>query len=191
MTWLPWKRGYLETSQSKHAATYPYVRTAEREQDFLYSEPLYTFSQRLYSRADELFEPDNLAALKGKRFCYPLGWQPPAEIQQMVDNGELSRHSPMTLAACAELLLRTRDDFFLANPVLGDQALLQVGEQAQHLRFSTNSFPTNTLHLIISHHYPQAKSLMSSFNQGLAMLYEGGDYEQLIKSYFQTLEANK
>ena len=190
VTWLPWKRGYLETSQGKYPATFPYVRTPEREQEFLYSAPIFTFNQRLYSRAGEVYEPDNLPALQGKRFCYPLGWQPPTAIQQMLDSGELTAHNPKTLAACAEFLLLDRDDFFLANAVLANMVLRQMGEQALALRTSESSFPTNTLHLLVSRNYPQANSLIERFNQGLASLFESNQYQQLIELYLQQRETS-
>ena len=185
IAWQPWKRGYLEATQGKYAATFPYIRTPEREQDFLYSEPLYTLNQRLYSRVGEVFEPDNLPALAGKRFCYPLGWQPPAVIQQMIERGEFSRHTPKTLDACAQLLLLQRDDFFLANAELGDLLLRRMGAQQVALRTSTSSFPSNTLHFLVPRNYPEASKLVHSFNQGLAALRASGEYQQLIERYLQ------
>jgi polar amino acid transport system substrate-binding protein len=190
LAWQPWKRGYLEATQGKYAATFPYIWTPEIEQTFLYSEPIYTFKQRLYSRRGEVYEPDNLPALVGKRFCYPLGWQPPAAIREMIERGELSVHTPKTLDACAQLLLLQRDDFFLANALLGDIILRQMGEQRAGLHTSTASFPTNTLHFIVPRNHPQASSLLHSFNQGLAALQASGAYHQLIALYLQQRAAS-
>lgn len=185
LVWQPWKRGYLEASQGKYAATFPYVRTPEREQEFLYSAPIYTFNQRLYSRAGEVYEPDNLSALVDKRLCYPLGWQPPPVIQQMIERQQLKLHAPKTLAACAQIVLLQRDDFFLANSMLGDIVLRRMGEQRTGLRTSTTSFPANTLHFLVSRSYPQAAELLQRFNQGLATLQASGEYQQLIEQYLQ------
>lgn len=185
LVWLPWKRGYLAVTQGKYAATFPYVHTPEREQEFFYSEPMYTFNQRLYSRAGEVYEPDNLPALAGKRLCYPLGWQPPVAIEQMIERGELTRHAPKSLDACAQLLLLQRDDFFLANAPLGDIVLRRMGESRAALRTSTASFPTNTLHFIVPRNNPQASNMLHSFNQGLAALQASGKYQQLMELYLQ------
>jgi polar amino acid transport system substrate-binding protein len=190
LAWQPWKRGYLAATQGKYAATFPYIHTPEREQAFLYSAPIYTFNQRLYSRTGEVYEPDNLPALAGKRFCYPLGWQPPAAIQQMIERGELSLHTPKTLDACAQLLLLQRDDFFLANALLGDIVLRRMGEQRAGLRTSTATFPTSTLHFIVSRNYPAASKLLHSFNQGLAALQASGEYQQLMEQYLQARVAS-
>jgi polar amino acid transport system substrate-binding protein len=190
LAWQPWKRGYLETSQGKYAATFPYIRTPEREQEFLYSEPIYTFNQHIYSRAGEVYEPDNLSALAGKRLCYPLGWSPPVVIQQMIERGELYLHTPKSLDACAQIVLLKRDDFFLANDLLGNIVLRRMGEQRAGLRTSATRFPTNTLHFIVPRNEPQAGSLLVSFNQGLAELQASGEYQQLIELYLQPREAS-
>jgi polar amino acid transport system substrate-binding protein len=190
IAWQPWKRGLLAATQGKYAATFPYIRTPEREQAFLYSAPIYTFKQRLYSRAGELYEPDNLPALVGKRFCYPLGWQPPVAIQQMVERGDLSRYTPKNLDACALMVLLHRGDFFLANAPLGDAVLRRMGDRQSALRTSTASFPSNSLHLLVPRNHPQARSLLQRFNRGLAALQASGEYQQLIEQYLHPRAAS-
>jgi polar amino acid transport system substrate-binding protein len=190
IAWQPWKRGYLEATQGKYAATFPYIRTPAREQDFLYSTPIYTLNQHLYSRAGAVYEPDSLPALVGKRFCYPLGWQPPAAIQQMLERGELSQHTPRNLDACALMVLLQRADFFLANAELAEVVLRRMGEQGSALRTSTASFPSNSLHFIVSRNHPQAGSLLQRFNRGLAALQASGKYQQLIEQYLQQRAAS-
>lgn len=190
LAWQPWKRGYLEASQGKYAATFPYIRTPEREVEFLYSAPIYTFKQRIYSRRGEVYEPENLSVLVGKRLCYPLGWSPPAVIQQMIEREELSLHTPKSLDACAQIVLLGRDDFFLANTLLGDIVLRRMGDKSEGLRSSVTSFPSNTLHFLVARSYPQADKLLQRFNQGLATLQASGEYQQLIELYLQQRAAS-
>ena len=85
LEWRPWNRGYLMTRRGEYDATFPYVHTAEREQEYLYSEPLFITRQHLFSLANQIFEADDLAGLTGKRICYPLGWQAPPPIQRLID----------------------------------------------------------------------------------------------------------
>lgn len=184
--WKPWKRGYLETLRGKYAATFPYRRSPERELEYLYSEPLYTNNPRIYSRAGEVLEPDNLAALKGKRLCSPLGYLVQADIQPMIERGEITTHAPQTLGACAELLLLRRDDFFITDGLLGDRVLRGMGKDMTALRRSLASFPGSTLHLIVARQHPQAKQLLETFNAGLAALRASGEYNRLIERYQQT-----
>ena len=65
------------------------MRTPQREELFLYSEPLFTAEQHIFSRAGEVIELTDVPSMQGRRLCYPLGWQPPAAIQQLLDQGVL------------------------------------------------------------------------------------------------------
>lgn len=183
LDWRPWKRGYLMAAQGKYDATFPYVQTAQRDSEFLFSKPLYTLEQHIFSRAGEAFEPDNLAGLLGKRFCYPLGWQPPAVIQQLLDSGKITRHEPGKLSDCAKLLLLNRDDFFLADRLLGAAALHATGADLSLYRSSTTIFPNTTLHLMVSRQLPDAAALLQRFDQGLAQLRASGEYQRIIEQY--------
>lgn len=189
LDWRPWNRGYLKTLQGEYDATFPYVRTAERERDYLYSTPLYTANQHLFSRAEDLFEADDLAALRGKRICYPLGWQPPAAIQQLLDKGALQRHAPAGLNECARLLLLGRDDFFVANLYLGEAAMRSTGEALTRFHRSSSVFSSSTLHLIVPRNHPQGPWLIEQFDMGLRALQGSGQYQRLIDSYLQARDA--
>lgn len=183
--WKPWKRGYLETLRGKYAATFPYRRSPERELEYLYSEPLYTNNPRIYSRAGEVLEPDNLAALKGKRLCVPLGYLVQADIQPMVERGEITLHTPQTLDACARLLLLQRDDFFITDAMLGDIVLRGMGKDISAFRSSIAAFSSSSLYFIVPRQNPQAKQLLETFNAGLAALRASGEYGRLIEDYQQ------
>ena len=67
LDWRPWMRGFKMAQAAEYDGTFPYIRTPEREADFLYSEPLYRVQQHIFSRSDETYEPDQLSALPGKR----------------------------------------------------------------------------------------------------------------------------
>ncbi len=183
LEWRPWNRGYQMTLQGEYDATFPYMRTAEREREYVYSEPLFVAEQHLYSRAGEVFEADNLATRVGARICYPLGWQPPAAIQQLVDEGRLIRHSPPGLEECANLLLLKRDDFFVSDLRLGQAALRATGAPLSRFRRSIEVFSSSPLHLIVPRQHPRADEIIARFNTGLASLRASGKYQRIIEDY--------
>ena len=185
LDWQPWNRGYLKTLRGDYDATFPYVRTPQREELFLYSEPLFTAEQHIFSRAGEVIELTDVASMQGRRLCYPLGWQPPAAIQQLVEQGVLRRHSPLGLQECARLLLLERDDLFIADRNLGDSALRTAGADPEQFHRSRTPFQSNTLHVIVSRQHPRAAELIERFNRGLEALKARGEYEQLIERYVQ------
>ena len=188
LDWQPWKRGYLKTLRGDYDATFPYVRTPQREEEFLYSEPLFIAEQHIFSRAGEVIEVDDVPSMQGRRLCYPLGWQPPPIIQQLVDDGQLSRHSPAGLHECARLLLMGRDDFFISDRRLGETALRLTGEPIERFRRSNSAINRSTLHLIVPRSHPQAAVIIAQFNQGLAQLRASGEYQRLLERHLQQAE---
>ena len=189
LDWQPWNRGYLKTLRGDYDATFPYVRTPQREEEFLYSEPLFIAEQHIFSRAGEVIEVDDVPSMQGRRLCYPLGWQPPPIIQQLVDDGQLSRHSPAGLHECARLLLMGRDDFFISDRRLGETALRLTGEPIERFRRSNSAINRSTLHLIVPRSHPQAAVIIAQFNQGLAQLRASGDYQRMLERHLQRDES--
>lgn len=185
LDWLPWNRGYLKARRGDYDATFPYVRSVEREAEFFYSAPIYVADQHVFSRADDRIELDDLPAMSGRRLCYPLGWQPPAAIQQLLDQGVLFRHSPLGLQECARLLLLKRDDLFVADANLGNSAMRIAGANQEDFHRSLASFQSNTLHVIVSRQHPRATELIERFNRGLERLKARGEYQRLIERYVE------
>lgn len=181
--WQPWNRGYLMTLLGKYDATFPYVRAPLREQAFLYSAPLYLAEQRLFSRAEDAFELEDLPGMSGSRLCHPLGWHLPEMIQTRVDQGALVRHSPSGLSECARLLLLGRDDFFLADLRSGQLALRSAGAPRQRFHVSAEVLGRQTMHLIVLRSHPSAAELIERFDQGLSSLHVDGAYQRLIDDF--------
>lgn len=188
LAWQPWNRGYLKTLRGDYDATFPYVRTPQREEAFLYSEPLFIAEQHIFSRAGEVIEIDDVPSMQGRRLCYPLGWQPPPIIQQLLDDGQLSRHSPAGLNECARLLLMNRDDFFISDRRLGETAVHLTGVPVERFRRSNSAINRSTLHLIVPRSHPQAAEIIAQFNLGLAQLRVSGDYQRLLDRHLQQAE---
>lgn len=185
VSWRPWKRGYQKTLSGGYDATFPYVRTAEREALFLFSEPLYTVEQHIFSRAADVLEIADLPSMQGRRFCYPLGWQPPAIIQQRLDAGQLIRHSPPGLSECARLLLLGRDDFFISDWHLGEIAFKLIGVPAEQFRRSERAISRSPLHLLVPRSNPRGAAIIEQFNLGLEALLASGDYQRLLERHLQ------
>ena len=183
LAWQPWNRGYMMTLRGEYDATFPYIRSEQREQGFLYSAPLYVSQQHLFSRATDPVEVDELSSVNGRRLCLPLGWQLPAKVQSLVDQGVLVRHSPPGLNECALLLLLGRDDVFLADRLLGTHALQATGAARLRFHVSGSVLSRQTMHLIVPRSRPDAVQLIERFDRGLQALRDSGSYQALIESF--------
>lgn len=186
LDWLPWNRGYLETQRGGYDAAFPYTTGSQREAEFLYSAPLFGAEQHVFSRAGDAIELADLPRQQGRRLCYPLGWQPPEMIRQLLEQEVMSRHSPQGLNECARLLLLERDDLFIADIRLGESALRSTGAPLRAFHRSESILGHSTLHLIVPRSHPRAAELIERFNRGLAALKESGEYQRLIDAYLET-----
>lgn len=185
LDWLPWKRGYLKAARVEYDAAFPYVHSAEREAEFLYSAPIYLAEQFIFSRSGDAIELSDLPAMSGRRLCHPLGWQVPEAIRQLIEQGVLRRHSPLGLQECARLLLLRRDDLFIADQHLGESALRSTGAESSAFHRSQAAFEHSTLHFIVSRQHPRAAELIERFDLGLEALKASGDYQRLIERYVE------
>jgi polar amino acid transport system substrate-binding protein len=187
LQWRPWNRGYLLTQRGQFDATFPYILNSDRQALFLYSAPLYIGEQFIFSRAGEQINSATVESLSGKRFCYPLGWQAPAPLDQLVAEGKLSRHSPQGMNECAQLLMLGRDDFFMAERRMGAMVMESLGAAAEQFTHSNQPINRNTLHLIIPKSRPGAQQLMDEFNKGLSALHSSGEYQRLVEAYLRRI----
>ncbi|MEX6500483.1 substrate-binding periplasmic protein [Pseudomonas zhanjiangensis] len=189
LDWRPWNRGLLMTRQAEYEATFPYVPSPALAEDFLFSEPLLRVRQHLFSLAGQRYEVDDLAALVGKRLCYPLGWQLPEAIQVMVERRQLTRHAPQGLNECARLLLLGRDDFFIANGPIGAAALRATGKPETLFRRSASGFAETSLHLLVSRQHPRAEQVLQTINRSLAQFRTGDGYQRLLGAYLEARDC--
>ena len=191
LDWEPWNRGYLETLRGEYDATFPYVPTPEREQDYLYSAPLMLVEQHIFSRAEDPIESIEPALMQGRSVCIPLGWQASAVIQALLDQGVLARHTPIGIKECARLVMIGRDDFFVANRPIGDAALQLVGASNGELRRSIESISRSSLHFIVPRTHPRGTEIISTFDAALASLRDSGTYQQIVEGYIEARDRTQ
>ncbi|WP_415753844.1 substrate-binding periplasmic protein [Pseudomonas leptonychotis] len=186
LDWQPWNRGYLKTLRGEYDATFPYVPTPQREQEYLYSAPLLVVEQHIFSRVDDPVERVDAQAMQGRRVCSPLGWQPTKVIQDLLDQGVLSRHSPIGIKECARLVSMGRDDFFVADRRIGETALQLIGIAEDEVFRSTERVSSSSLHLIVPRNHPHGPLIIDSFDAGLASLRASGEYQQVLAGYIES-----
>ncbi|GAA5175167.1 transporter substrate-binding domain-containing protein [Niveibacterium umoris] len=170
LAWLPWARGYKLTELGQYDATFPYVRTPEREATCLYSEPILLVPHFIYGRPGDPRLEAGLAALPTGRLCIPFGWAGPPEVQRLVGEGQIVPERPATLGACARMVLLDRADLVIASPDLMRAALQETGLGADALMAGKRSVGTLSLHLIAPRSRAGSAELIRRFNAGLARL---------------------
>lgn len=176
----PWRRGYEETLRGRFDATFPYVRTAERERDFLYSEPLIRLRQVVFMSTERPFAYRSPRDLQGRRVCVALGYAPPAEVQVMIEQRQVERVTPGSASTCPGMIVADRADFFVQDERIGNALVAKVGLSATIRPLSDLPFGVTEIHLIVPRQRPDAIGLIGRFNDALQRLRASEDYERLL-----------
>jgi polar amino acid transport system substrate-binding protein len=182
VSFRPWKRGYQETLAGKYVATFPYVRTAERTADFLYSEPVLQTAMRPFVKAGSELDADNLKDPAGLRYCYPLGYEltDTAAAKTLIDS--LEREKPATMTRCFELLAHGRVDFVLTEPI---QARITRMKFKTPIDFKAIDLVIDktTLHVIFPRRHLESANALRRFNRALRRLKATPRYSAIIERH--------
>jgi len=196
---MPWKRGYDGVVAGRFLATFPYVRTPEREREVLFSDPVMEVRQFVYlsNRSGMDFhgrggEPTggrpgagdsgSLEDFQGRTICLPVGYALPAGLEAMVDQGRLTRQTPSDLGACVRMVATGRADVLVIDEFSGAAAIQRSG-LADDIRVADRPFAVVTLHVVVGRATPGADATVAAFNDGLKTLKHQGVYSQLLASH--------
>jgi polar amino acid transport system substrate-binding protein len=180
METAPWRRGYEETLRGRFDATFPYVRTPERERDFLYSEAMFQVRQAIFMPVARRFAYRGEDDLKGRRVCTPLGYAPAPALQAMMDGRQLERVSVANAATCPGALVADRADFFVQDLRIGQALLVKAGLTREIVAVSEPPFGLSEIHFIVPRSRADAPGLIARFNAALAEVRASGDYDRLL-----------
>lgn len=179
--WLPWRRGYIAALGGHYVATFPYIRTAERQRDFLYSDPIFRGQAYLYALPDQ---PQVLTVegLRNHALCHPWGWAMGAgqELQNAIKRGEIRLEQPEGLDICFEMLRRGRVDAVLSMAEMTDHVL--AGLPPLKIIRAAQPLAETELHLIVPRSGRDSEQLLEQFNQTLAAMKADGSFDRLLRT---------
>ncbi|WP_161958805.1 substrate-binding periplasmic protein [Ferruginivarius sediminum] len=182
VSFRPWKRGYRETLAGKYVATFPYVRTAERTADFLYSEPVLRTAMRPFVKAGSALDADSLKDPAGLRYCYPLGYELTDTAAAKTLIGSLERETPATMTRCFELLAHGRVDFVLTEPIQAriTKKRLQTPIDLKAIDLVVDK---TTLHVIFPRRHQESAAALRRFNKALRRLKATPRYNAIMERH--------
>lgn len=176
---LPWKRGYHQTLLGSYVASFPYLKTQEREELFLYSDPIYTDRFRLFVRKSQREQRDWV----GKRVCIPLGYDT-TQIQVFSSANAIALERPTEIGNCFQMLERERvDAVWVSELVAADTVRALFGLSAQTYALDIDLVVENHYYLIVSKTLPDAGAWVSRFNAGLKQIRDNGSYKKIAKQF--------
>ena len=183
LDWLPWRRGYSLTRSGAYQASFPYLRTEERERDFLFSDPIYSDASYLWTRAGDTLSLDDLTGFKGKIVCIPQGFHSPllVVLSAMIERQEVRVERADTPEKCVQMLAAGRVD-----ALSGQELEIEFPLRANGLTGKIAHGPTPLMKLDFHVIFPKSDSnsadLVRRFNEALARMRDDGSYARLMSN---------
>jgi len=177
----PWKRGYHETSNGLYTGTFPYSKNLERQQLFLYSDPILSGKTLFYTRKNNPVEYQVIDDLKGSRLCMPLGFNLFAPLKQAITDDMLTLVRASDLEGCFRMIASSRADLTLVREEIANDIIKRVSRSQNIFRAMQQPFSTVSEHLIIPRQIKHAHELIRQFNSGLRKLRTSGQIRQLYR----------
>lgn len=181
---LPWARGYKQVARGKKDATFPYVRTSDREEEVLFSEPLFEVKPQVISSADNPVKFDGTkASLDGMTVCRPTGYAMSPMLQEMIENDRLDTQDPNNVTLCPKLVKAGRVDFFQQNNFVWPGMVESEGLNADNFHVAEEPITVNNLYVVVGKDHDNAGDLISTINAGLKALRESGEFDKIVKRH--------
>lgn len=183
LAWVSWDAAKDDTKSGKYAGTFPWVRTADREAVFLFSDPIFVLNQKVFMRADKAFSAAGQANFKGKVYCHAKGWAVLPFVDALIKSNTISQVEAADITPCAKLVGEGKADFYVTDEIQGQQAFQAAGLTDKQIVQSKESVADQTLHVIVSKTLANGREVIDLFNKGLKSLKASGEYGKIVKKH--------
>ncbi|NKD55712.1 MULTISPECIES: substrate-binding periplasmic protein [unclassified Haematospirillum] len=178
--WESWKRGYERSKGGEIAATFPYAKDDEREQHFLFTDPLHIDQVSFFTRSLDIDAVNGSWA--SMKICIPQGWIVET-YREIMDTFSLTLQQPASMEHCMKMLQGKRVDLVPCATIVGIYEIKQAFGSTEGFTASPHHRRENRTYLMISRAWPDADKLVESFNMGLKSIRESGEYARITKEY--------
>lgn len=171
---MPWKRGYLMTRKGIYIGTFPYAHNAEREAEFLYSEPIYIDRVRLFAIGGGSVDDD----WHGRTVCLPVGYDM-EQTRGWMARQHVAIEQPPRLEDCFHMLASHRVDAVPISEAVGNTMVVQMYGRGNTIHPLDGVLGSDITHFIVSRRRVDAQAWIDRFNRGLALIHANGTYDRL------------
>ena len=180
----PWKRAYREAANGKHDATAIWMHTADRQKDFIYSEPVMNERFVLFYRKDTPIEWNQMQDLANLKLGGSIGYSYGPEFDRAIENGILNVEWVASTELNFRRLLFGRIDAFPEEINVGYYILRRETDPQEARRITHHPEPIleNQSFLLFPANEPGTQALLEAFNKRLQIFRENGRYD----TYFET-----
>lgn len=179
-----WEAGYKGVLDGKYTATFPYIQTADREKDMLYSLPLFVVRPTVFSRADSLNVYGKVGDLEGLIMCRPANWAVDKYLADWVSAGKIKTADAASVPDCFRMLTAGQVDFVSVDRLLGAITAKVVNPTPGWIRQGQLVKLGNPNYLVVAKSNKNGPALIEAFNRSMGQLTERGVIGELVKRFF-------
>ena len=185
----PWKRAYREALEGQYDAVLPYVVTPGRQEDYLFSVPIFETRAFAYVMKDSELDARSLEGLRGLTYCNPIGFTDEDALEKMRSDGLITRFTPASLESCFNMLRAGRVDFVKTNELVADYVIAASDLSTDEIRSLPFVVEEVALHLMVPRARPGAEALIDEFNERFRTMKDSGRIDALRKSYLESIDS--
>jgi len=179
---VPWRRALDMARTGKAQGSAGWMRMADRERDFLYSDPLFESVRVFFHRKDTPFDWRSLDDVRDLRVAVTLGSAEEFPLEEVLARGTGRMDIAQDYASGMKKLLLDRVDVYACNLAVGQFILdHRVGPGASRITYHPRPIFSETNHLLLDRTMVGAEELMARFNEGLRKLRENGRYDVIFR----------
>lgn len=188
-TFLPWGRAYEDAANGVYDVTAVWMHKAEREKDFLYSEPVLQEQFVFFHLKSFAFDWSELNDLQDLMIGGGLNYSYGPEFDAALDAGDLRIERVSTDKQNFKKLLLRRIHIFPQEVNVGYSSLRKAVSTDEYEKITHHSKPllNNLSFLLFPKKEERSDLLLPMFNGRLQKFKESGRYE----SYFKALQRGE
>jgi polar amino acid transport system substrate-binding protein len=178
-SYFPWKRSYLKTRDGSFDGTFPWSRTPERENHFLFNKLALVTDQSVYFHLKSTpFDWATMDDLKQYKVGVTSGYKNEAvyKTQQIVADAAPSEELNF------KKLIAGRIDVYETSKIVGYSTIKKTLSPDQAARFTHHPkvAEENDYYILFSRAIPNGQTLADRFDSGLRKLKASGAYAKIL-----------
>lgn len=184
---LPWNRALKWTNDGKILAAFPFVYSAQRAEQFLFSTPINFVSVHMYVSGNSTFtSPEQL---KNKRLCFPFSYSLDSLEQGIVDKYHMSINRAKDGIGCIKHVQKGWSDAGLTNGYIQADKLPKDDINEIAIVIFPEQLALIPLHLVIGKNYPNAEQWLIEFNYAFNLLLKSGEKAATDKQFLDLINV--
>ncbi|MEH6343863.1 MAG: transporter substrate-binding domain-containing protein [Bermanella sp.] len=181
--YAPWKRVITRLKQGVDDSSLCWIKNAEREEFFLYSDTIMVQKKVFFHRKDFNFDWNSLDDLGQYKIGSVRGWSLGEELDKAQKEGKINVNYTNSDVQNFKKLLLGRIDLYPSELVVGYTTMQKITTPANMRLITNHKKPIieSSYYLILSKKIPKPRlnKLLIDFNRGLKLLKDSGQYEKM------------